>query len=198
MRSSANWISRSRCWVSVLRGGGRARLGAARRAPAAAFQRRPAVAYLQDGRAGQLRVRHHPHRRPARRASRNRSRRRSCGRARSRSSSGTGITDEHVFELEQFRDGKRLQALIGDAAFEQVRAELIAHDVPERDHRADETLGGDDQGRPCEAARRRADARPAAAGGGPRSRSAESSRSNGWRSRSRRSTRCRWNRRWRC
>jgi uncharacterized protein YbaP (TraB family) len=45
---------------------------------------------------------------------------------------GSGVANEEVFELEQFRDGRRLQPLIGDEAFKQVRVELIAQDVPER------------------------------------------------------------------
>jgi uncharacterized protein YbaP (TraB family) len=45
---------------------------------------------------------------------------------------GNGIADEQVFELEQFRDGRRLQSLIGDEAFKQVRVELAAQDVPPR------------------------------------------------------------------
>jgi uncharacterized protein YbaP (TraB family) len=45
---------------------------------------------------------------------------------------GGAVADPQVFELEQFRDGRRLQPLIGDAAYAQVRAELVAQDVPER------------------------------------------------------------------
>lgn len=43
-----------------------------------------------------------------------------------------GVVDEQVFELEQLPDGRRLEPLIGEAAFTQVRAELAAQDVPER------------------------------------------------------------------
>ena len=42
-----------------------------------------------------------------------------------------GVVDERVFELEQLPDGRRLEALIGDAAFTQVQVELAAQDVPE-------------------------------------------------------------------
>jgi uncharacterized protein YbaP (TraB family) len=45
---------------------------------------------------------------------------------------GGVVIDPSVFELEQFRDGRRLQPLIGDEAFAQVRTELAAQDVPER------------------------------------------------------------------
>jgi uncharacterized protein YbaP (TraB family) len=45
---------------------------------------------------------------------------------------GGAVIDPQVFELEQFRDGRRLEPLIGDEAFAQVRAELGAQDVPER------------------------------------------------------------------
>ena len=45
---------------------------------------------------------------------------------------GSGVANEEVFELEQFRDGQRLQPLIGDEAFKQVRIELAAQDIPER------------------------------------------------------------------
>jgi uncharacterized protein YbaP (TraB family) len=42
------------------------------------------------------------------------------------------VVDERVFELELLPDGRRLEGLIGQAAFTQVRAELAAQDVPER------------------------------------------------------------------
>lgn len=45
---------------------------------------------------------------------------------------GGGVADAQVFELEQFHDGRRLQPLIGDAAFVRVRTELTAQDVPDR------------------------------------------------------------------
>ncbi len=44
---------------------------------------------------------------------------------------GDGMADERVFDLEQLSDGRRLQPLIGDAAFAQVRTELAAQDVPQ-------------------------------------------------------------------
>ena len=44
---------------------------------------------------------------------------------------GGTVMDPQVFELEQFRDGRRLQPLIGDETFARVRAELAAQDVPE-------------------------------------------------------------------
>ncbi len=43
---------------------------------------------------------------------------------------GGGVAGAEVFELEQFRDGQRLQPLIGDEAFARVRVELAAQDVP--------------------------------------------------------------------
>ena len=42
-----------------------------------------------------------------------------------------GAVDGRVFEFEQLPDGRRLQTLIGDAAFVQVRTELAAQDVPQ-------------------------------------------------------------------
>lgn len=41
-----------------------------------------------------------------------------------------GAVDARVFELEQLPDGRRLQTLIGEAAFVQVRTHLAAQDVP--------------------------------------------------------------------
>jgi len=44
--------------------------------------------------------------------------------------SGGEVANGEVFELEQFPDGRRLRPLIGDDAFKRVRAELTAQDVP--------------------------------------------------------------------
>ena len=46
--------------------------------------------------------------------------------------SGGEVANGEVFELEQFQDGRRLQPLIGEDAFKRVRVELTAQDVPER------------------------------------------------------------------
>jgi len=42
------------------------------------------------------------------------------------------VADARVFDLEQFRDGRRLEGLIGPAAFAQVRDRLVAQEIPER------------------------------------------------------------------
>jgi uncharacterized protein YbaP (TraB family) len=41
------------------------------------------------------------------------------------------VADQRVFELEQLTDGSRLKALVGDAAFAQVSAELVAQGIPQ-------------------------------------------------------------------
>jgi len=46
--------------------------------------------------------------------------------------SGGEVANGEVFELEQFQDGRRLQPLIGEDAFKRTRAELAAQDVPDR------------------------------------------------------------------
>jgi len=46
--------------------------------------------------------------------------------------SGGEVANAEVFELEQFEDGRRLEPLIGEEAFKRVRIELMAQDVPER------------------------------------------------------------------
>ena len=45
---------------------------------------------------------------------------------------GSGVANAEVFELEQFGDGRRLQPLIGDEAFKRVRTELIAQEISDR------------------------------------------------------------------
>lgn len=40
------------------------------------------------------------------------------------------VSDPRLFELEEFDDGRRLEALIGPEAFARVRQELLAKDVP--------------------------------------------------------------------
>jgi uncharacterized protein YbaP (TraB family) len=135
MRSSANWISKSRCW---------ARRGAVGGLCAAALASPPLLAHppppfdqgllwriskaslqdsfvfgtihISDPRVGIAKP---------------------VGDALARTRMlalelGSGVANEEVFELEQFRDGRRLQPLIGDEAFKQVRIELVAQDVPER------------------------------------------------------------------
>ncbi|MET0681028.1 MAG: TraB/GumN family protein [Burkholderiales bacterium] len=131
MRSSANWISRNRCWVS-----GCAAAIVLASAPLAAHTPPPftegllwriskigvpdsfafGTIHIADPRIGIAK--------PVEDAL-----------VRSRTLAlelGNGIADEQVFELEQFRDGRRLQSLIGDEAFKQVRVELAAQDVPLR------------------------------------------------------------------
>jgi hypothetical protein len=41
------------------------------------------------------------------------------------------VADQRVFELEQLPDGSQLKALVGDAAFAQVRTELATQDIPQ-------------------------------------------------------------------
>ena len=131
MRSSANWISRSRCWAS-----GCASAVALVSTPLAAHTPPPftegllwriakagvpdsfafGTIHIADPRIGIAKP---------------------VGDALARSRTlalelGNGTADEQVFELEQFRDGRRLQPLIGDEAFKRVRSELAAQDVPER------------------------------------------------------------------
>jgi uncharacterized protein YbaP (TraB family) len=133
MRSSANWISRSRCWAR------RSAVACALAlAPVAVGAHTPppftegllwrisrigvpdsfafGTIHIVDPRIGIARP---------------------VGDALARSRTlalelGNGIADEQVFELEQFPDGHRLRPLIGDDAFVRVRAELAAQDVPER------------------------------------------------------------------
>jgi hypothetical protein len=42
------------------------------------------------------------------------------------------LVDARVFELEQFRDGRRLEPLVGDAPYERIRTLLVEQDVPEK------------------------------------------------------------------
>lgn len=129
MRSSASWISKSRCWAS----GSAAALALAAGA-ALAHTPPPFVEgllwriaksgvpdsyafgtiHVADPRVGITK--------PV-----------ADALARSRTLAlelGDGMADERVFDLEQLPDGRRLQPLIGDAAFAQVRTELAAQDVP--------------------------------------------------------------------
>lgn len=135
MRSSANWISKSRCWARRCAAGGlcAAALGstALHAHPPPPFDQgllwRISKAGVQDSFVfGTIHI-SDPRVVIAK----------PVGGALAQSRMlalelGSGIANEEVFELEQFRDGRRLQPLIGDEAFKQVRVELIAQDVPER------------------------------------------------------------------
>ena len=136
MRSNASWISRSRCWARRCTAASAAALTLALATPIDAHPPPPfgegllwrisktgvldsfafGTIHIADPRVGIAKA---------------------VGDALAGSRTlalelGSGITDAQVLELEELRDGKRLQPLIGDEAFARVRAELTAQDVPER------------------------------------------------------------------
>ena len=132
MRSSANWISRSRCWVSRCAIAGVLALGAgplgARTPPpfVEGLLWRISKAGVPDSFAfGTIHV-----------ADPRVTIAQPVDDALARSHTlalelGGDVANAEVFELEQFQDGRRLQSLIGDDAYKRVRVELAAQDVPE-------------------------------------------------------------------
>jgi len=133
MRSSANWISRSRSWLSRCAVAGVLALAAhaVHAQPAPPFNEgllwRISKAGVQDSFAfGTIHV-----------ADPRVVIAKPVGDALARTRTlalelGPGIVDAELLELEQLHDGKRLEPLIGEEAYAQVRAELTASDVPER------------------------------------------------------------------
>ncbi len=138
MRSNASWISRSRCWARDWAVAAACALALAT-APVAADPTAPPFSegllwrvsragvqdsfvfgtiHIADPRVNRIA-------KPVEDA---------LGRSRTLALElGAGaVVDPQVFEHEQFRDGRRLQPLIGDEAFVQVRTELAAQNVPER------------------------------------------------------------------
>ncbi|HTO48587.1 MAG TPA: TraB/GumN family protein [Burkholderiales bacterium] len=133
MRSSANWISRNRSWVSRCAVAGVLALAAAAleaQTPPPFVQGllwRIAKAGVPDSFAfGTIHV-----------ADPRVTIAQPVGDALARSRTlalelGSQVASDEVLELEQLQDGQRLQPLIGEDTFKRVRIELAAQDVPER------------------------------------------------------------------
>lgn len=133
MRSSANWISRNRFWVSRCAVAGMLALVAGEleaHAPPPFVQGllwRISKAGVPDSFAfGTIHV-----------ADPRVTIAKPVGDALARSHTlalelGSQVASAEVFELEQFQDGQRLQPLVGEDAFKRVRIELAAQGVPER------------------------------------------------------------------